>query len=113
MGELLNYYACADVAFVGGSLVQVGGHNLLEPAALGVATLCGPHMFSTQDTFEKLRTAGAVRCVASEAELGQALVELAATPQVRVSLVNRAREVVIENRGAVQRVLDLVKLASA
>ena len=49
LGELLDFYAAADVAFVGGSLVAVGGHNLLEPAALGVPILTGPHNFNSED----------------------------------------------------------------
>jgi len=49
LGELLDFYAASDVAFVGGSLVPVGGHNLLEPAALGLPILTGPHNFNSED----------------------------------------------------------------
>src|SRR5690606_28213525 len=49
LGELVNFYACARVAFVGGSLQPVGGHNLLEPAALGVAVVTGPHLHNFAD----------------------------------------------------------------
>ena len=44
LGELMAFYACADVAFVGGSLQAIGGHNLLEPAAVGTAIVTGPHL---------------------------------------------------------------------
>ncbi len=49
LGELMTFYAIADVAFVGGSLVPIGGHNLLEPAALGLPILTGPHNFNGED----------------------------------------------------------------
>ncbi len=59
MGELTMFYAAADVAFVGGSLVRVGGHNLLEPAALGMPALTGPHNFNAPDIAEMLMERGA------------------------------------------------------
>ncbi len=55
MGELLPWYAAADVAFVGGSLVPAGGHNLLEPAALGKPVIAGPHCFNSPEAAELLR----------------------------------------------------------
>ncbi len=60
MGELLFLYALADIAFVGGSLVPNGGHNLLEPAALGKPVFAGPHLFNFLDIAAQLRDAG--RC---------------------------------------------------
>ena len=61
LGELLDFYAMGDVAFVGGSLVDVGGHNLLEPAALGVPVLSGPHNFNSADIAKILVDCGARR----------------------------------------------------
>src|SRR5690606_28777074 len=58
MGELLFLYGLADLAFVGGSLVPNGGHNLLEPVALGKPVLSGPHLFNFQEISERLRDAG-------------------------------------------------------
>ncbi|HBX57079.1 MAG TPA: 3-deoxy-D-manno-octulosonic acid transferase, partial [Pseudomonas sp.] len=60
MGELLFLYALADTAFVGGSLVANGGHNLLEPAALGKPVLSGPHLFNFLEIAAQLREAGAL-----------------------------------------------------
>jgi len=108
MGELLDFYAAADLAFVGGSLVPVGGHNLLEPAALGVAPLCGPYMSNAQDVADRLIAAGGVVQVASSAELAGELVRLAADTAARRALGARALRVVEDNRGALQRTLDAI-----
>src|SRR5690606_7097343 len=70
LGELLDFYAAADVAFVGGSLVPIGGHNLLEPAALGVPVLTGPHNFNGQDVARLLVSQGAAEIVADGNALG-------------------------------------------
>ncbi len=58
MGELLLFYAAADLAFVGGSLVPTGGHNVLEPALLGLPVLFGPHMFNFTEAGERLLDGG-------------------------------------------------------
>jgi len=63
LGELRYYYAACDVAFVGGSLVPVGGHNLLEPAALAKPIIAGSHLFNTEDIASMLEKAGAVKIV--------------------------------------------------
>ena len=63
LGELPPFYAAGDVAFVGGSLVPIGGHNLLEPAALGLPILAGPHNFNSADIAKLLIERGAVRIV--------------------------------------------------
>ena len=69
MGEMAGYYAAADVAFVGGSLLPLGGQNLIEPIAAGRPTLMGPHMFNFAEAAEKARTAGAALEVADAGEL--------------------------------------------
>ena len=66
LGELQMFYAAADVAFVGGSLVPVGGHNLLEPAVLGLPMLSGPHTQNAQDVAELLQECGALRIVTQQ-----------------------------------------------
>src|SRR5690606_29969703 len=63
IGELNAFYAAADACFVGGSLVPVGGHNLLEPAALGVATVTGPQHGNAPDIFRDMRDSGAIAVV--------------------------------------------------
>jgi 3-deoxy-D-manno-octulosonic-acid transferase len=109
IGELSDFYAAADLAFVGGSLVGVGGHNLLEPAQIGVATLSGTHQFNAPEVALALREAHAVRIVANAAELAAAVSALAADPAARTALAEAARAVVAANRGALARVLALIE----
>jgi 3-deoxy-D-manno-octulosonic-acid transferase len=109
MGELLNFYAAADVAFVGGSLAPVGGHNLLEPAALSVPILTGPHLSNAQDIADRMLAAGAARCVKSTEALGDAVLKWANDAQARLHAGQRGAEVVNANRGAVDRVMALIE----
>ncbi len=76
LGELFYAYGLGSVAFVGGSLVEIGGHNLLEPAYFGVPVLYGPHITSCEDMAELLEGAGAGRSVTGKRELAEALMEL-------------------------------------
>jgi 3-deoxy-D-manno-octulosonic-acid transferase len=110
MGELLSCYAAADLAFVGGSLVPVGGHNLLEPAALGVPVMCGPFMSSSQDVFDRLAEAGGVLQVSRD-QLAKAVLRLFANANERRSLGEQAQGVLQANRGATTAVLTLVSSA--
>ncbi len=108
MGELMVFYAAADVAFVAGSLVPIGGHNLLEPAAVGVPVVTGPHNFNSEDIYQKLVEAGVVRTVAGASELSETVAGLLADSAKRVELGQRGRRVVEENRGTLKRLLALV-----
>lgn len=108
LGELLALYAGADVAFVGGSLVPVGGHNLLEPAALGLPLLSGPQVFNAPETAAALDAAGALGWVDGVEGLCAALEALAASPALRRARGQAAAGVVDANRGALQAVLDLI-----
>ena len=85
LGELLDFYAAADVAFVGGSLVPVGGHNLLEPAALGVPMLTGPNTFNSADIARLLIARGAAEVVRDAAGLRARVSELLADPAARAT----------------------------
>ncbi len=108
MGELMQFYAAADVAFVAGSLQPVGGHNLLEPAAVGVPILTGPHNFNGEDVFRKMQEAGAVRVVSGAVDLAGALVALLADGAARRSMGEGGFAVVRDNRGALDRLVRLV-----
>ena len=108
LGELTDFYAAADVVFVGGSLVRAGGHNLIEPAALGRAILTGPHHENARDVLERLTAAGAVRIVADAAELGAQLAALLADPLARARMGQAGLGVVEHNRGALERLLQLL-----
>jgi len=108
LGELLTYYAAADVAFVGGSLVPIGGHNLLEPASLGVAVLSGPFQFNSPQVARALADVGALSLVRNALELSQALQRLLNEPQARAAQAAAGRAAIDANRGALDRVLDLM-----
>jgi 3-deoxy-D-manno-octulosonic-acid transferase len=109
LGELLDFYAAADVAFVGGSLVPVGGHNLLEPAALGVPILTGPHNSNSEEIARLLIARGAVEVVRDAAELGARVGALLANPEARVRIGAQGRVSVDSNRGALGKLLGLIE----
>lgn len=108
MGELPLFYACADVAFVGGSLVATGGHNMLEPAALGLPVVFGPHLFNFAEISAALIAAGGARQVEDAQQLGQVVAELLADAAAREQMGAAGQRLVAENRGALQRLLELI-----
>jgi 3-deoxy-D-manno-octulosonic-acid transferase len=108
MGELPLFYAASDVAFVGGSLVREGGHNMLEPAALGLPVVFGPHVYDVAEISERLIEAGAGKKVNNQTELGAAVVEYMHDANLRHVAGQRGREFVKENRGAISLVMELV-----
>lgn len=111
MGELSMLYGVADIAFVGGSLVPIGGHNLLEPAALGVPVLSGPELANFGDVAEVLHAADALTEVADATELGEALIALLDDPSERQRRAAAGRAAIEANRGALTRTLaGLAKL---
>jgi 3-deoxy-D-manno-octulosonic-acid transferase len=108
MGQLLDFYAAGDVAFVGGSLVPVGGHNLLEPAALCRPVLTGPHHGNAREILQALLAADGVRVVSDELQLGRAVSELLADTAARQRLGAQALQVVAANRGSSAQVIGLL-----
>ncbi len=111
MGELLFLYALADIAFVGGSLVPTGGHNPLEPAALGLPVITGAHVFNFLEISAMLRDAGALQQVDDAEGLAAAVRRLIELPQDGRRMGEAGRAVMQANQGALQRLLDgLAKL---
>ncbi len=108
MGELTLFYAAGDVVFVGGSLVPVGGHNLLEPAALGLPVITGPHVFNAQDIAEMFLRRDACRQVDDAGELAETVAELFDRPTRARQLGDNARRILEENRGALSALMDLI-----
>ena len=108
MGELMRFYAACDVAFVGGSLVPLGGQNILEPAAVGVPVVTGPHLFNFLEIAQKLVAGGSLK-IADDAH---AIADLTAgwlfDSDARDAAGRRGREIVEANRGATQKVLALL-----
>ncbi len=109
LGELLDFYAAADVAFVGGSLVPIGGHNLLEPAALGVPILTGPYNSNSEEIARLLIASGAAEVVRDAATLGARVGALLANPEARVRIGAQGRASVDSNRGALGKLLGLIE----
>jgi 3-deoxy-D-manno-octulosonic-acid transferase len=109
VGELAALYGAADAAFVGGSLVPAGGHNLLEPAALGVPVVTGPSHSNGEEAAELLLREGAALQVDDATGLAHAIRRLLADPQLRRQMGETGRRAVQSNRGAVERLLDLVE----
>lgn len=106
MGELLFLYALADIAFVGGSLVPNGGHNLLEPAALAKPVLSGPHLFNFLEIAAMLRNANALIESSDAASLSAAVQRLFDQPQQAHEMAEAGLAVMKANQGALQRLLD-------
>jgi 3-deoxy-D-manno-octulosonic-acid transferase len=110
LGELMMFYAAADLAFVGGSLIAtVGGHNLLEPAVLERPILVGPHNFNAPDIAQLLIESGAARQVDSPEQLAAAILELNANPPARADMGAKGNAIVAANRGALNRVMELIE----
>jgi 3-deoxy-D-manno-octulosonic-acid transferase len=108
MGELALFYAAADLAYVGGSLVPTGGHNLLEPAAAGLPVLAGPHTFNFAEVARLLAERGALRQVQNAGELAERVADLLGDATERARIGELGRRVIEENRGALQRIMALV-----
>jgi 3-deoxy-D-manno-octulosonic-acid transferase len=111
LGELPPFYAAGDVAFVGGSLgvADVGGHNLLEPAALGLPIVAGPHNFNSAEIARMLTERHALRVVHDSAQLAAVVGDLLANPASRTTMGAAGRSTVDDNRGAVGRLMAFIE----
>jgi 3-deoxy-D-manno-octulosonic-acid transferase len=109
LGELIDFYAAADVAFVGGSLVPIGGHNLLEPAALGIPIVTGPGNSNSAEIARLLLTRGAAASVRDGAELGARVTALLGDARERERMGAAGRASVDSNRGALAKLLALIE----
>jgi 3-deoxy-D-manno-octulosonic-acid transferase len=109
LGELAQVYPFATVAFVGGSLVPSGGHNILEAAVAGRPVIVGPHMENFQEIADLFREGGGLVQVGSEAALGDEILALLKDPARRDALGGRARALVFENQGALRKTISALK----
>jgi len=107
MGELLSFCGASDITFVGGSLVDVGGHNLIEPAAWGVPVLSGPRLFNFTEVSRLLDEAGGLAVCADAGELAAVVVKLLADPEQYQQMSAAALAVTEANRGALDRLTAL------
>ena len=108
VGELMNMYAVADLAFVGGSLVPTGGHNLLEPASLGVPSVFGPHMSNFREITELVLHYGAGVQVPDAEKLVEMLRPLVASPDLRRVLGQNGLKLMRDNGGATDRHTEVI-----
>ena len=108
LGELMAFYACAEVAFVGGCLQAVGGHNLLEPAAVGTAMVTGPHLHNFAEISRRLREAGALEIREDAEGIATALDELLQDRARRGAMVEAGQALVLQGRGALARTLQMI-----
>ena len=111
MGELFAYYAAADVAFVGGSLLDYGCQNLIEPCSVGVPVLLGPSTFNFAQAAQAALEAGAARPVGTAADLVDAAMALLADAPRRHAMADAGRAFVAAHRGATARTLALLDAA--
>lgn len=109
MGELTLFYAASDVAFVGGSLVPIGGHNLLEPAALGLPLVSGVHVFNAQEIADMFVEKGACELVQDSAELAAEIGRLLSDAQEAARQGDAGRAILERNRGALARLLAMIE----
>jgi 3-deoxy-D-manno-octulosonic-acid transferase len=108
MGEMMSYLAASDICFMGGSLLgnKVGGHNLLEPAALGIPSLTGPSYFNFADITEQLvNNKGTMVCESTE-QIVSAVSKLITEPSLAIAMGDASKHTVSQNQGALRRTLD-------
>ena len=109
LGELMQYYAIADVVFVGGSFVAIGGHNVLEPISLGVPTITGPHVFNFQQVIQYLLDKDVIYKVNNEEELFSCLNSLLKDRNLRHTIGELGKNVIIQNSGNAEKIMQIAK----
>ncbi len=108
MGELLMYFAVADVAFIGGSLVDIGGHNPLEAMAFGVPVICGKYTYNFEEIMTQVIDSGSGVIVDNVDELSVKMVEFLKNPEEAKLVGMNGKNLVLENKGAVSKICSLV-----
>jgi 3-deoxy-D-manno-octulosonic-acid transferase len=111
MGELMTFYGACDVAFVGGSLVTNGGHNMIEPAAWGKPVLSGPYLFNFAEVSSLLLSSGGMLISRDAQELATTVVELFDHEARLQEMGDQALSVAEANRGALDKLLHIVEQA--
>ena len=109
IGELMTYYACADLAFIGGSFGDLGGHNALEAAALGKPVLLGPNMDNAREIAEQLLECNAARRVNNQQEFLEKTEQILTDGALRDRMGQAGRSLVESNKGALELTLDTVR----
>jgi 3-deoxy-D-manno-octulosonic-acid transferase len=109
IGQLKNFYAVADIVFVGGSLIKKGGHNIIEPAIFSKPIISGKHYFNSPDIFRVFIDNQAILICQGKGELKQGIIDLLENPEKARKLGIRGREVVLKQQGATQENLEFIR----
>ncbi len=109
LGELPLFYACADVAFIGGSLVPAGGHNVLEAARLGVPLISGKHTGNFAEITGLFKAADAIMIAAGASQLAAVVIRLLQDGELRQTCGERGQRLVQQNQGAIDSVMALLE----
>jgi 3-deoxy-D-manno-octulosonic-acid transferase len=108
MGELLTFYGAADIAFVGGSLVPVGGHNLIEPASWACPVISGPHLFNFSEVERLLQENNALIIAKDSDALITTVKNWLTDEELRKNAGKRAKQVADNNRGALNKLCSII-----
>ena len=109
MGELMSFFGACDIAFVGGSLVPSGGHNMIEPAAWGVPIITGPHLFNFSEASQLLIEGNAMQVCQSAEQMAEQVVELLQNQPRRAEMGSAAQRIADANRGALDKLLRVIE----
>jgi 3-deoxy-D-manno-octulosonic-acid transferase len=109
VGELMGIYSLSDLVFVGGSLAPVGGHNLLEPASVGIPVLFGPHMNNFREIASKILSSAAGVQVTDASQLLSVIRGLLDNPAAREEMGGNGARLLLENRGATERHMEIIR----
>ncbi len=108
IGELIDFYALSNIAFVGGSLVRQGGHNPIEPAIMGVPVIFGPNMQDFSEIADALQRAGGATEISGGSDLGELLNRLLASQELRATQGLAARQCIEKQRGVIEKHIELI-----
>ena len=108
LGEMSLLYAISDVAFVGGSLVKTGGHNMLEPAALGVPVITGPYTFNFDDITDMMLKVKAAEQVENAEQLAEIVINYLQDANLRHNVGQNGKQLIRDNRGALEKLLEII-----
>lgn len=109
MGEMMLFYGAADIAFVGGSLIEHGGHNVIEPAYWGLPILSGPFTFNFADISKRLLSCDGMVTVKNSEQIAQTVIQWLNNPIQRKQIGHNAKQFAESNRGAVERLMEIIK----
>ena len=109
LGELVTFYGCAHAAFVGGSLQAIGGHNVLEPAAMGTAVVTGPHLHNFSEISYRMHQAGALEICPDASQIAESLARLLADPKLRQKRIDAGFALIASGRGTLERTVRTIR----